>query len=316
MSLKNKLKLKTNLKKKIENESAPKKDTRYLNFYDLKDGEKMKILFVPCAGSGELYRKWKVHGPNLGIRGVGGVRCSDEANQQDCPACQQGYALLNEGKEDGNDYEAYKEEAKKWFSREFTLAQCLVLEAPFEVSESPDNNEVKLIRLPWAIEEKIRESVLEGIVDEDDICLRPFVIKNTMNGKYNTYKNSFFHPKQVDDEVLEAFDDEDLVVEPYDLETIDVIPEETTEAEVEAWLEKAIAKYNQENGTDDDEEEEEKEPPRKKKSIQDRLKDKKSSDDDDDEEEDSKDEEEEEKEEPSRSAGASSLRERLQKARK
>lgn len=324
MSLKNKLKLKTNLKDKIKKENAPKKDTRFLNYYDLKDGEKMTILFIPCAETGELYNKYKVHGPKLGIKGLKSIRCADEANQDDCPACQQAFALLNEGREDGNDYETYKEEAKKFFPSDKTVAQCVVLESPVDISESPDSNEVKLISLTYAMEEKIRESILEGLVDEDDICLRPFVIKNNMQGKFNSYKNSYFHPKQVTDEVLEAFDDEDLNVTPYDLTSDDIIPAEVSSDEMQEWLDNAIKKYNEQNGTDDDDEKEEKSSA-KKESLQDRLaKKKKQEEKEEDEKEEDEDtpsdeqdeEEPEQKEDDKPKSSGSSLRDRLKKARK
>lgn len=246
-ALKNKLKLKTNLKKQIEQEGQKKNDTRLLNYYDLKDGERMRVLFIPDASNGELYRKWKVHGPNLNMRGLKGIRCHDEAQQSNCPICAQGFALLNEGKEPGNDYEAYKTEAKKFFARDYTLGQCIVLEAPFEVQQSPDHNQVKLFFLPWAVEEKIREAIIEGFVNEDDLCMTPFVIKNTKNGQHNTYKNSYFERKMVDDDTLAAFDDE--VVEAYDLSTIDIVPAVPTREEAEEWLDKAIERYNRENGT-------------------------------------------------------------------
>ena len=159
---------------------------------------------------------------------------------------------------------------------------------------------------------------MEGLVDENDLCMRPFVIKNTKNGKYNTYKHSYFHPKMVEDEVLEAFDDEDIVCEPYDLTTIDVVPEETSAEEVGKWLEGAIKKYNEANGTDDDEEG--KEPPKKSKGgIQDRLKSKKAAatgPDEDEQESDQEDDGDEGKEEDQKPKSGSSLRDRLKNARK
>lgn len=304
--LKKKLKLKTGLKKKIEQESNGGKDLRILPYYDLKDGEKMNILFVPDE-NGDLWTKYKVHGPNLGVKGVGGVRCSDEARQNECPACQRGYALLNEGKEDGNDYEAYKEEAKRWFAREYVLAQCLVLESPFEVPESPDGNQVKLMYLPYAVKNLIEESVLEGLIEEEDICTTPFVLKNKKNGNNNGYKTSYFARKQVEDEDLEYF--EDLKVEPYDFTDLDIVPDETTETEVEEWLEKATHKVY-----DDDEEEEKKEGRPRTRTKPSRPS--RKEEDDDHQQHEEEEEHNDDDDDSSKPSGAGSLRDRLNKLKR
>lgn len=325
-SLKNKLKIKTGIKKQIEKEnSGNKQDMRILNYFDLKDNERMRVLFVPSEGDGSLYYKWRMHGPRLGIRGVKPIRCMDEANNgRDCPMCQQAFSLLEEGKEDGNDYDTYKEEAKKWFPKDYTLSQCIVLESPMEINEDDEGNIVKLFYMPWSVEEKIREGVLEGVVEEDDICFQPFVIKNTKNGKFNNYKNSYFVPKMVDEDTLEALDD--FTANPFDLPNVDIVGSVPTQEECEKWLEETIPMYNKEMGFGDDDEEE---PPKKEEkkssgaSLQDRLKAKQSKQEDEDSsgetdeapwEEDK--EEEPEDESPKKSSGADALRNRLMNARK
>lgn len=238
MALALKLKLKTGLKQQIEQEDKKGgNDPRFLNFYDLKDNEKMEILFVPDV-NGELWAKFKKHGPNLKVRGTGAIRCAYESSGDNCPACKQGFEYLDIAKET-ND-KAYKDEAKKWFAREYTLMSCIVLDAPMEILESPDHNQVKLIYVPYAIESKIKESITEGVLDENELCQTPFFIKKTKNGGgYADYSTSYFGRKEVTEDQLAFF--EDKKVEQFDYNDLDVIPKATTEAEVAEWLEKAIA---------------------------------------------------------------------------
>lgn len=328
-SLKNKLKIKTGIKKQIEKEnSGNKQDMRILNYFDLKDNERMRVLFVPSEGDGSLYYKWRMHGPRLGIRGVKPIRCMDEANNgRDCPMCQQAFSLLEEGKEDGNDYDTYKEEAKKWFPKDYTLSQCVVLDSPMEINEDDSGNIIKLFYMPWSVEEKIREGILEGVVDEEDVCFQPFVIKNTKSGKFNNYKNSYFVPKMVDEDTLEALDD--FTAEPYDLPNVDIVGSVPTQEESEKWLEETIPMYNKEMGFNDDEDE----PPKKEEkkssgeSLQDRLKAKQNKQEEEDEEEKGAsdqdeqedapcDDDQQEEEAPKKSSGADALRNRLMNARK
>lgn len=323
-SLKNKLKIKTGIKKQIEKEnSGNKQDMRILNYFDLKDNERMRVLFVPSEGDGSLYYKWKMHGPRLGIRGLKPIRCMDEANNgQDCPMCQQAFSLLNEGKEDGNDYETYKEEAKKWFPKDYTLSQCVVLDSPMEINEDDEGNIVKLFYMPWSVEEKIREGILEGVVEEENICYQPFVIKNTKSGKFNNYKNSYFVPKLIDDDMLDALDD--FVAKPFDLPSVDIVADVPTQEEAEKWLEDTIVAYNKEMGTHEEEEEEAPKKSSSGASLQERLKAKQNKQEED-EDESSDDEQQEdapweddkeEEEAPKKSSGADALRNRLMNARK
>lgn len=301
--LKSKLKIKDGLKKKIQEEANSGKDTRFLNYFDLKDGEKMHILFVPDVNK-ELWTKYKLHGPNLKVNGVRNIRCSDEARQIECPACQYGYSLLNEGKEDENDYEEYKEEAKRWFSRELHIAQCIVLESPFEVQASPDGNQVKLMHLPFAVKSIIEESVIEGLVDEDKVATTPFVLKNKKTGTNNGYKTSYYMRNEVEDKDLEYFDD--LMVEPYDFESLDCIPENVSESDVQVWLDKAMTTVYS-----DEEEEEQKEDEQKEDEKPARSSRKPKKPDPESKDEEDEKEEEEEKGQKASDGKKSSLRNRL-----
>lgn len=244
MALNNlKLKLKNNLKQQIEEESKKGgggNDPRFLNYWDLKDEEKVKILFVPDV-NGELWARFRKHGPSLNVRGAGSIRCAYESSGVDCPACQKGFDLLNLEKETGA--KEYKDEAKRWFAKEYVLMSCIVLDSPFEVNEAADHNQVKLTYVPYGIEKLIKEAVTEGQLGEDDLCTTPFFIKKTTNkGGYADYSNSYFARKAVTDDELEFFSD--LKVEQYDYSTLDLIPAASTTEEVEEWLVKAVEAVN------------------------------------------------------------------------
>jgi len=245
--------VKKGLKKEIERESNGGRDTRFLNYFDLKDGEKMKIMFLPDA-NGNFWAKFHKHGPNLRVPGLEGISCPYKSQRQTCPACQKGFELLNESKEAGGEStgrgKALKEEAKKWFAKDYTMVQVLVLESPCEIAQSDDGNEVKLMYLPFAVEKIIKNTLTEGILEEDEICQTPFYIKKTMNqGGQASYSDSYFDLRhEITEDDLAYFDD--LKVEQYDYDNLDVIPGDVSTEEVEAWLvkaEEAVAKKNESN---------------------------------------------------------------------
>lgn len=244
--------LKTNLKKDIENEnSGGSEDKRKLNYYSMKEGEKMRILFVPDE-NGEFWSKFSLHGPQLkingadgkprGVRGVNAINCSYKSSAEDCPACQKGFDLFAQAKDTGD--KSYKEEGKKWMPKDYTLTSCIVLDSPVEVNEDSEGNQVKLFYLPYAVENIIKEAITEGILDEDELCSTPFVIKKTKNsGGWGSYENSYFERKQIDEEELEYL--EDMTVNQFDYSTLDVIPQNTTTEELVEWLANAETKYEE-----------------------------------------------------------------------
>jgi len=306
LSLKN-LKMKKGLRQQVEESDRSKgKDTRFLNYYDLNFNEKMKVLIIPDK-NGELWSEFKLHGPNLKNRRVGTINCSYTSNNQECPACQHGFDLLNLQKETGNI--EYKEEAKKWFGREYTIMSVLVLESPIEVQESPDGNQIKLMYVPFNMRKVIKEAIIEGQVEEDMITSIPFIIKKTKNqGNQAAYDSSYFARETVTDEELEYFDD--LLVEQYDYSDLDIIPDSTTTEEVREWLEKALD-IIEEHGYDSDTKErdtkEEKPAPRKGRVQE-------NDDDGPEEGQDEPAEEEKEEEAPVRKPGG--LRDKLLKAKR
>jgi hypothetical protein len=294
MALKNlKLKLKTDLKKTIEETTQGRKDDpRVLNYFDLKDNEKMTILFMPDI-NGELWAKWRTHNAPKGARGIKAIRCLHEATGGDCPACQQGFKLNDKFKETGD--KSYKDEAKNWWGKDRTVMSCLVLDAPFEIPVCPDKNEMKLFFVPYAVEAQIKNAIVEGEIDEEMLFQTPFVIKKTKNkGGYASYEDSYFSRKVVSDDDLEYF--EDRVVEQYDYETLDLITPVSTEEELEEWVLALAKKLNQAGDDDDDDDEPTRQPRNTRRSR-----------DEEEEEADrpsrtrrSRDEEEEEEQEPPR----------------
>lgn len=243
-----KTQLKKSLKKEIENEQNGGRDNRFLNYFDMKSNEKMTILFVPDV-NGEFWTKFSKHGPNVttgegknrrGVRGVGSVNCAYKSSGETCPACQKGFDLLNLSKETGD--ENFKEEAKKWFSKDYTLVSCIVLESPIDITASDDGNQVKLLYLPHNIEKIIKEAVTEEQVPEDELCSTPFVIKKTTNaGGRPDYSSSFFQRRTIEDGELDFL--EDMVVEQFDYSNLDIVPKATTTEDVEEWLAKAEEAY-------------------------------------------------------------------------
>jgi hypothetical protein len=250
------LKLKKNIKESLNEEGGRKKDTRFLNYYDLRDGEKMTVLIVPDV-NGELWTKYKVHsGNNLDAKSAGSIRCAYESSGEDCPACQQGFEWLNAHKESGDKED--KEIAKKWFGKDSTIMSVIVLEASIEIQESPDQNLIKLMHVPYKIEAMIKESIIEGQIEEDMIPYTPLIIKKGKNpGGYATYDKSYFDRKEISDDDLEFL--EDQVVEQFDYSNLDVVPKATTTEQVQEWVDKVLTVIEGSSDDGDGEKEEAKE---------------------------------------------------------
>jgi len=237
MNLRNKSK---NLKEKIlkdEEEKKSKKsgkgDKRFLNYFDLDFGEKVTIRLLPDGGdSGDYWAEYEVHGGGLKLRGANNINCSYASSGEDCPVCQHSYSYFT----DGN-----KDEAARWRSNNKFLAQCIVIDSPFEVNESEDGNPIKLINLPFKVYEILKEAVIEDQVG--DIMDTDFIIKKTKNsGGQAAYDKSFFAKKEepLGDEIFEAFESGELKL--YNL--FDETPTATTTADMDEWLDKTIALDN------------------------------------------------------------------------
>lgn len=231
MSVLSKFKVKKDLKKQIEREDN-KNDPRLLPYFNLKDGDKMEVLIVPDV-NGNIWKQFSAHGPNLGVRTAGRIRCAHESTGDECPACQKGFGLLDLFRE--TEDETYKEEAKRWFSKDYVLCSVIVLDTPIDIPVSDDGNEVKLWYMPFKVVEHIKQQIKEGQIEPEDLTSTPFVIKATKNkGGRASYEHSYFSRQPVDDDVLAAL--EDSVIEPYDYENLDLVDPATTGNEVEEWL--------------------------------------------------------------------------------
>lgn len=206
-------------------------DKRFLNYFDMKTGDKMTIRLLPDGNdSGEYWYEYSTHGSKLKIRGLESISCAYTSSGEECPACQKFFDLY----EDGD-----KEEAKRWGKKQTFLGQCLVVDSPVEVNESDDGNPVKLVYLPFGIIEIIKEAIIEGHID--DPLDYDFVIKKTENnGGYAEYSKSYFDRDKnpLPDEILEAFESGEYVLHDLSKEA----PEPSTTEQVEEWLEKAEEK--------------------------------------------------------------------------
>ena len=330
MSKLSKFKLKKNLTEEMKKEDTGGKDTRFLPYYNMKEGEKVKVLIVPDV-NGNLWKKYETHGPNLGLRGVKPLLCRYKHGGGDCPICQKAFDLLDQSKAIGADTskgKEVKEEAKRWFPKSTTVMSVIVLDAPFDYPASPDHNEVKLMYVPYAVEALIKNSLAEGQIDEDSLTSVPLYIKKTKNkGGQASYENSYFDRSVVSDEEMAVFDDEDLVVEQFDFDVLDIIPEVPELDVAEEWLSSAEKADNKakaaagKGGSDEDDDTPKAKAPT---SLQDRMKAKKAAAltaanaEQEEEEAEEQEEAEEVQEEtpapaPSRTA---SLRERLAAQRK
>lgn len=248
-SLKDKLKIKKNLKEQIEKEGSGghEKDTRILNYFDMDFGQKMQVLIVPDP-NGELWNTFKKHGPNMNVRGLPSIGCLNDGNNGgDCPICQKAYDNLDLERETGD--KGYRDIAKKWFPRESRIMNVVVLDSPVTINESSDGNQVKLMYVPRAIEVMIKEHITEGVLTPEDLVSTPLIIKKTKrnDGGMADYGSSMFARKTVEDDVLAVFDD--FVIEPFDLFTVDIVPKEPTTEELSAWIEKAESKLNDGGGS-------------------------------------------------------------------
>jgi hypothetical protein len=299
-----------------ENTGGREDDIRILPYYKLKTGEKLRVIFQPDE-DGNLFRYFKKHGPNLKMPGAGTIDCIYHSSGVECPACKKGFALMND---------VSKDEGKRWMAKDYYVAQCVVVDAPFELPERPEDhpardNEMWIVYLPYKVYEKIKSDYREGLVD--DPFGEVFVFKKTENkGGQASYDNSFFE-RNTEAQLAEMFNAfEDAQVDPYVLDG-GIIPDPATTEEVEEWVakvekmqEKASAsKSDQSGGASGND--------KLRTSVGDRLKQQKvdetdkvddnDSSDDDDSSEGSENSEPQEDKSPRERLGRSSLRDRIKR---
>lgn len=269
MSLRSKLKVKTDLAKQIEKEEesdSGNRDKRFLNYYDLKYGEKMTVLFVPDV-NGQAWTTYRRHSAPRGIRGLDAVGCPGASS---CAICQKGFDAYEVFKET-NDKDD-KEYAKKFFARDVAIASVVVIDSPCDINVDENENDVKLFNMPFAIEKILKEAIKEEQIDDDSLVCTPFVIKKTKNqGGQAAYDSSYFQREQLDDDAFEVMENE-MNIDLFDYEELDIIPSIPEEDEAEAWAAKLEQKLAAKAESGDD---------NKKKSVKDRLNKNKKKDDED-----------------------------------
>jgi Zn ribbon nucleic-acid-binding protein len=206
------------------------KDLRFLNYFDLEFGQEIVIRLLPDGDdSGDLYKDYSTHGPNLKNPAIERISCAYKTSNEKCPACGHSYMFHQDGD---------KENAKKWRTKDTTIAQCIVIDSPIEISEAADGNPIKLMYLPWGMKEVIVDSILNGTVsDPTEIN---FVIKKSKNpGGCASYDPSYFKlndTRDIPDDVIEALNEGIAHLYVLGEET----PAAATAEEVQVWLDNAI----------------------------------------------------------------------------
>lgn len=237
LNLKLKSSLKTSIVESESQSSSGKKDPRFLNYFDMAEGQRMEVLFIPCASGNDFWSTTHVHGPRAkvgrqSLRGVKPLACTRLMEGTACPVCDQMFEHYAQGdKEAGNRLQV----------SERHMAQVLVISSDIEVPDSTDGNALKLFNVPMSIMKILKQAILEDQIEEDDLPVTPFVIKTTKNGEYNQYDTSFFKRKSLSDTEFDALL-EGKVVTQIDLtseEFATVIPSEAEQVE---WLEETNQK--------------------------------------------------------------------------
>lgn len=220
---------------KSEGKKGKKNDLRRLNYWDLGDGEKIVIRFLPATDDNDLWVSYETH--NLDTPGVNAVRCVYEAKGENCPICNHSYGFHKAGD---------KEEARRWRSKETYLAQAVVIESDIEVQYPEDGNPIKLVFLPYKVKEHVKESILNGVIDNPSDHDFLLVRKKGKNGQWN-YEASMFRgaPSDIPEKILEEIDEKG---ELYDLHEEE--PPVSSVDECADWLQKAIE--SDENGGSSD----------------------------------------------------------------
>jgi len=215
-------------KRQQQKKEKGKGDPRFLNYYELKEGETMTIRILPDGGDNDesFFAEYAVHEGNQEI-GVKTVPCANNWGER-CPICAKSYELYQDGDDTSK---AFRKNTKY-------IAQCVVVDSPIEINENPDGGIIKLIHMPFQMYDVAVEGIMNGTV-EDPFDLEDgnmFVIKKTKQGKYNRYDKSYWQakPSMVPEEILvELVKDEN---ELLDLSTL--IPDSVEMSALEEWLDK------------------------------------------------------------------------------
>lgn len=237
------LKLKTSLKSKILAEDqasgASKKDPRYLNYFDMKEGQRMEVLFLPDASGENSWSIDHVHGPRVKvgqqrIRGVKPLSCSRMMLGERCVVCDEMFQKYSENDKDGGN--------RLQVSERYT-AQVLVIKSDIEIQYPDDGNVVKLFNVPDSIMKKVKQAIMEEQVEEEELHMTPFIIKVTKNGEYNQYDTSYFARKGITEDEFDAVID-GKIVNQYDFNGGDFVTKMVDTEAKQAWLDDVTLKIN------------------------------------------------------------------------
>lgn len=244
------------LKKQVNNLDGKSTDKRFLNYYDMKEGQKTRLLLLPSP-AGDMWYKYGMHGPRLSTKehrvNVKPVLCPRIAGTGQCPVCQKGFDLYEEAKKydkESSEYKNIRKEAARWMPDEKILMSGVVLSSPIEVNQADDSNEIKLINMPKGAFDVITNAIKQEQIDDEDISETPFnLVKGVNSGGYPSYDSSFFDLKNgLSDDEIEYLGDEETVTKQFDFEDLDFIPERHDEEGMQAWLENA-EEEDQKSGT-------------------------------------------------------------------
>lgn len=224
------------LRAKLENDGrgATRQDPTVLRYFDLDFGERMRIRLLPATDDNDLYLTYATHRSNQ--RGKPAIRCVYESKGESCPACVYGYSLFEKGDEEGS---------KKWRKRETFVAQCVVIKSDIEIPDTDDGNPVRKIYLPFRVKEMIRNSILNGVI-EDPTEHDLIIAKTRGAGDRASYESSMFdgRPREFPEEILDQFEKGTAYL--YDL--TEDMPEAVDSQDVQDWLDDLLGNGN---GSDD-----------------------------------------------------------------
>lgn len=317
MSFRDKFKVRKDLKTQIEREESTGDDPRILPYYNLKKNETMTVLLLPDA-NGDIMKKTTYHA----ARGAGKIGCRYALAGEDCEICGTFF-----DRKDSFDKSGDEDDEKRmaiYSRKQPTYASVVVIDAPFEIPETSDGNDVKIWNVPFKVSEYIKSQIQDGQIDPEDITAIPFVIKKTENqGKRASYETSYFRREDITDEELDYLDT--LNLEPYDFSNMpDLFVDIPSQDDIDEWMEKAHraeeAAVKPKKGKGGD---------KSTDDVRERVSRRTSSRDDDEDNaggttikrrsaparEEPEEQEEPEERQSSKSSGASDLREKLKRAR-
>lgn len=209
------------LKREAEKASNGR-DKRFLNYWDLKEGEELTIRLLPDAGdhtySNGLFIEFESHW----IDGEASLCPKSNGRYEKCSICKHGWDHWH------NDE---KKLSSKWRAKRRYISQCLVVgESPIKLDDNPDGKMVYLINLPKAVRDEVLKQISAGNIENP--VNHNLVIKRTISDGQADYGGSYIVMKEkpLPDEVVEAIENSGGL---YDLaEMLPAMPDAEQEADL------------------------------------------------------------------------------------